>query len=181
LTIGTFVKPEYVGATDAGKGQDASGEIQCARGVVVEASSAEDDVCSIRLIGPAPQRFQLSIGLPDLLSSTTKYTGVLACGRDMLLTRASLMAYTPPGSATGVATLVLSKWDNGTSAAKTLVSSFNLKGLTALVSEDLDLTTTAADLTLEAGDSIYIACACGTTNLTTAMAGAVITLEGDLL
>jgi len=50
LTVGTFVKPEYVGAADAGKAEDA-GTLRtnaCAR--VLEASGAEDDLCSALLI-----------------------------------------------------------------------------------------------------------------------------------
>ena len=52
LTVGTFVKPEYVGATDAGKGDDAGTWWDTARGMVVEAAGAEDDICSVVLFSP---------------------------------------------------------------------------------------------------------------------------------
>jgi hypothetical protein len=54
LTIGTFVRPEYVGAADAGKADDAGDNWDYARAVVVEAAGAEDDLCAVRLIGPFP-------------------------------------------------------------------------------------------------------------------------------
>ena len=52
LTVGKFVKPEYVGAADAGKGDDAGTWWDAARGMVVEASGAEDDLCSVWLTDP---------------------------------------------------------------------------------------------------------------------------------
>jgi len=52
LTVGTFVKPEYVGATDAGKGDDAGTWWDTARGMVVEAAGAENDICSVILFSP---------------------------------------------------------------------------------------------------------------------------------
>jgi len=52
LTVGKFVKPEYVGATDAGKGDDAGTWWDTARGMVVEAAGAEDDICSVILFSP---------------------------------------------------------------------------------------------------------------------------------
>jgi len=52
LAIGKFVKPEYVGAADAGKADDAGTWWDTARGMVVEASGAEDDLCSVILFSP---------------------------------------------------------------------------------------------------------------------------------
>jgi len=52
LTVGTFVKPEYVSAADAGKGDDAGTWWDTARGMVVEAAGAEDDLCSVWLTDP---------------------------------------------------------------------------------------------------------------------------------
>lgn len=52
LTIGTFVKPEYVGAADAGKAQDAGTWWDTARAMVVESAGAEDDLCSVILFSP---------------------------------------------------------------------------------------------------------------------------------
>lgn len=54
LGAGAFVSAEYVSATDAGKGQDASGDLAKARALVIEASGAEDDLASVLLIGPVP-------------------------------------------------------------------------------------------------------------------------------
>lgn len=55
LSIGRIVKPEYVGAADCGKGDDAGPLWEYARGIVVEAAGAEDDLCSVKLIGPFPK------------------------------------------------------------------------------------------------------------------------------
>jgi hypothetical protein len=52
LSVGKFVKPEYVGAADAGKADDAGTWWDTARGMVVEAAGAEDDVCSVILFSP---------------------------------------------------------------------------------------------------------------------------------
>lgn len=54
IASGTFVSPEYVGAADAGKGQDASGALQYSRGIVLTASGSEDDLASVLLIGQCP-------------------------------------------------------------------------------------------------------------------------------
>lgn len=54
LGVGAFVSAEYVSAADAGKGQDAAGDLAKARALVVEASGAEDDLASVLLIGPVP-------------------------------------------------------------------------------------------------------------------------------
>jgi len=54
LTVGLFVKPEYVGATDAGKGSDATGSEGYARAQVIQAADAEDDLCSVVLTTGRP-------------------------------------------------------------------------------------------------------------------------------
>lgn len=54
LGIGTFIGPEYVSATDAGKGRDNSAALAYARAVVVEATGAEDDLGSCLLLGMCP-------------------------------------------------------------------------------------------------------------------------------
>lgn len=51
LNINSFVQPEYVSATDAGKGKRAISP-QYARAFVVEAVGAEDDVAGVFLIDP---------------------------------------------------------------------------------------------------------------------------------
>jgi len=52
LAIGKFVKPEYVGAADAGKADDAGTWWDTARGMVVESAGAEDDLCAVVLFSP---------------------------------------------------------------------------------------------------------------------------------
>jgi hypothetical protein len=54
LAIGTFVMPEYVSATDAGKAKTSAGAPSYTRGLVVEASGAEDDLASVLLTSPFP-------------------------------------------------------------------------------------------------------------------------------
>lgn len=54
IGVGTFVGQEYVSATDAGKGKDMSADLAKAKGVVLEASGAEDDIGSVLLITPIP-------------------------------------------------------------------------------------------------------------------------------
>lgn len=51
--IGDFLKAEYVSASDAGKGKSAADDPSMARAEVVEAADAEDDLASVRLVGPA--------------------------------------------------------------------------------------------------------------------------------
>lgn len=65
MAINTIVKPEFVDGADAGKGDDAGTKWKAARGIVVEAAGAEDDLCSVRLIGPFPQ------GAGTLIGETT--------------------------------------------------------------------------------------------------------------
>ena len=54
LGIGSFVLPEYVSAADAGKGKTAAAALAYARGLVIEASGAEDDLASVLLVGQVP-------------------------------------------------------------------------------------------------------------------------------
>ncbi|MEW6378074.1 MAG: hypothetical protein AB1611_00550 [bacterium] len=54
LSIGKFVKPEYVSAADAGKAEDAGANWKYTRARVLEAADAEDDLCAVELIGPFP-------------------------------------------------------------------------------------------------------------------------------
>jgi hypothetical protein len=54
IGIGTFIGPEYVSATDAGKGRDNAGALAYARAVAVEATGAEDDLGSCLLLGMCP-------------------------------------------------------------------------------------------------------------------------------
>lgn len=54
LGVGAFVMPEYVSATDAGKGKSAAAALAYARAQVLVAAGAEDDICSVLLIGAVP-------------------------------------------------------------------------------------------------------------------------------
>jgi len=69
--IGTILKAEYVSATDAGKGKDAGDGWEYARALVVEPSGAEDDLASVRLIGPFPK---LTGNMISQMTVTTKST-----------------------------------------------------------------------------------------------------------
>ncbi|MEW5802692.1 MAG: hypothetical protein AB1847_11390 [bacterium] len=71
LGLGTFVKPEYVSASDAGKGQNADANWKYARGRVLEAAGAEGDICSVELIGPFPRGVDLFIGRTSVSSINT--------------------------------------------------------------------------------------------------------------
>jgi len=50
IAVGVQVKAEYVGAADCGKADAADTEGDIARGLVVQASGAEDDLCAALLI-----------------------------------------------------------------------------------------------------------------------------------
>jgi len=71
LAIGKFVKPEYVGASDAGKGDDAGTQWKAARAIVTEAAGAEDDLAGVRLIGPFPQGAGALIGQMTVTTEVT--------------------------------------------------------------------------------------------------------------
>ena len=67
LGIGTFIMPEYVSATDAGKGKTSAGAPAYTRAVVLEASSAEDDLASVLLTSTFP-------AINDAVSHSTTVT-----------------------------------------------------------------------------------------------------------
>ena len=50
VAVATLVKNEYVGAADNGKGDAADTDADYARGLVVQASGAEDDVGAVYLL-----------------------------------------------------------------------------------------------------------------------------------
>jgi len=54
LGVGTFIGPEYVSATDAGKAQDNAGSLAYARAFVLEATDGEDELGSCLLLGMVP-------------------------------------------------------------------------------------------------------------------------------
>jgi len=49
LTVGTFIKAEYVSASDAGKAATAAASLGLTAGRVIGASGAEDDLASVLL------------------------------------------------------------------------------------------------------------------------------------
>ncbi len=71
LGIGAFIGPEYVSATDAGKGRDNAAALAYARAVVVEATGAEDDLGSCLLLGMCPA---ITDGVQQVTTVTTKNT-----------------------------------------------------------------------------------------------------------
>jgi hypothetical protein len=64
LGVGAAVMPEYVSATDAGKGKTSAGDPKYTRGYLTEASDAEDDLASVLLTGPFP-------GINDAVARST--------------------------------------------------------------------------------------------------------------
>ena len=54
LAIGVFVKAEYVAAADAGKAKDATATLAYCRAIVIDSTSAEDDLASVLLCGQVP-------------------------------------------------------------------------------------------------------------------------------
>ena len=54
IAINAFVKAEYVGASDSGKGKTAAAALAYARALVLESTGAEDDLATVLLIGQVP-------------------------------------------------------------------------------------------------------------------------------
>jgi hypothetical protein len=54
VAVNAFVKAEYVSATDAGKGKTAVAALAYSRALVLESSSAEDDLASVLLTAQVP-------------------------------------------------------------------------------------------------------------------------------
>jgi len=54
VAVNAFVKAEYVSATDAGKGKTAAAALAYSRALVLEASSAENDLATVLLVGQVP-------------------------------------------------------------------------------------------------------------------------------
>lgn len=97
LTIGKFVKPEFVGVDDAGKGEDAGTDWRVARAFVVEAADAEDDLAGVRLVGPYPQ------GVGTLVSQMTVTAKIGA----VVLTAAEVLGGFIDGTPVGAAAYTL--------------------------------------------------------------------------
>ncbi len=95
LAEGEFVKPEYVSATDAGKGQSAGNNWKATRAIVVEAATAEDNLAGVRLIGPVPQGYDTLIG--QITAATLNTAGNLTLTAAQLL--GGLILRDPAGGA----------------------------------------------------------------------------------
>jgi len=95
LAIGKLIKPEYVSATDCGKADDAGTWSEYARGIVVEAAGAEDDMCSVKLIGPFPKG--AAIGQRNITVSTITTAGAATYTAAQLL--GGLILRDPAGGA----------------------------------------------------------------------------------
>lgn len=54
LAVNAIVMPEYVSPTDAGKADDATGSLQYAKGQIVAAASAEDDLATVLILSSNP-------------------------------------------------------------------------------------------------------------------------------
>jgi hypothetical protein len=183
LTINTFIKPEFVSASDAGKGQDAAGAMEYAAGIVVEETDAEDDLGSVLLFTPSPTRQYASVAIPDLTANTTGRVGLLAVQQALKVTKISIASYNKPADADGVITLAITNYDQSATADDNLLvaATFDLESLTAKESEKLALTATAADLILAANDFIFADFVNDSAAIDTNLGGAVIVIEYDLL
>lgn len=84
LGIGTFIGLEYVSATDAGKGTDMTGDLAKAKGILIEASGAENDLASVLLITPIPgvayQALNRTTVLTDSTAGAKTYTAANLLG-----------------------------------------------------------------------------------------------------
>lgn len=84
LGVGTFVMPEYVSAADAGKCKDAAAALAYSRGIILEASGAEDDLASVLLIGQVPAitqvAWQRSTVTTDATAGANTYTAAELIG-----------------------------------------------------------------------------------------------------
>lgn len=80
LAINTFVKPEYVSATDAGKAERAIANPQFTRAMVVESAGAEDDLASVFLVGPSPADLRAASEMFEVNPITSKIGGGAAGG-----------------------------------------------------------------------------------------------------
>ena len=71
IGIGTFVMQEYVDAADAGKGKTSAGAPAYSRAVVISASGAEDDLCSVLLTSTFPAINDAVASAATVLTSNT--------------------------------------------------------------------------------------------------------------
>lgn len=87
LIVPTWIMPEFVSVTDCGKAKDAGTNWAAARGIIVEAASAEDDLAAVYLTGPYPP----GIGRVSEQAVRNGLTSTNAGGATSTLTAAQLM------------------------------------------------------------------------------------------
>lgn len=80
LAIGTFVRPEYVSATDAGKGTRAVGNPKYTRAMVIESAGAEDDIAGVLLIDPVNADLRSTYETFKANPATSKVAGGASAG-----------------------------------------------------------------------------------------------------
>ena len=71
ISEGDFLGPEYVNATDAGKGKKAGTDFKYARARALEAAGAEDDLVAAELIGPFVPSLGTIIGKTTVTTENT--------------------------------------------------------------------------------------------------------------
>lgn len=71
VAIDDLLAPEYVSATDAGKGKKAATGWGFARARVIGAAGAEDDLATVELVGPFPPSLGTLIGLTTVSTVET--------------------------------------------------------------------------------------------------------------
>ncbi|OHD25655.1 MAG: hypothetical protein A2Y38_01650 [Spirochaetes bacterium GWB1_59_5] len=183
VALGDFVVAEYVGAADAGKGIASAAAYNHARGICVEAASAEDDLAGVLLLDPDEKKHQISVALPALTANTSVYCGVMAIQRAIKITAISICVVTVPVDSDGTVVMAVENYDASGSALDNLLSAAtaDLEGLTANTPSDLALTATAADLLLADADFIRVRMTNDSAAIDTAMAGGVLTVEFEII
>ena len=129
---------------------------------------------------PETQIVSVPIGYTQ---NTTVYTGCIAVTQTMQITAVTIASVTKPADADGTITLALTNRDVSVPAGDNLLvgATFDLESLTALTSEDLALTATAADLIIENTDFVYATVISNGATIETAPAGLVLTFHLTLL
>lgn len=120
----------------------------------------------------------------SLVTNTTTIGGVAAISRAVRVTKISLCMFVIPIDADGTATLAVHSYDASANADDNLLGSatFDLETFTTVKeSQNLTLSSTAADLILAAGDYIHMEVVGSSAAIDTDMEGAVLTVECEIL
>jgi hypothetical protein len=100
-----------------------------------------------------PRRFEVHLFIPESAASDSKYSGMWVATRACKILGARVNAVVYPDYDTSV--VDVDKYDIGTTADKEVVTATDIDNKTDKTSIALTLTTTAADLLLAVGDSLY--------------------------